>query len=807
VTVVAGESGAGKSTVISLLLRFLEAQSGSIFIDGLPLSQIPEQTWNQCLAWMPQQPHLFQGSLAANISLGRPQASPQEIQAAAHLARVDAFIHRFPDRYSMQIGERGIRLSAGQAQRIALARAFLQDAPLLLLDEPAAHVDPGTETQLYESLNKLIQGRTVVIVCHQPPAFLHSDQVIWLKDGEVERVEDTSKNQPEQFPEPSNPPFSDSTPSIKSTNFDRPDSQPNSKYLSRLLLSLSPFSGRVALSILLGFLTVASSMGLMSTAAYLISRAALQPSIAVLQVAIIGVRFFGLSRGIFRYLERLVTHDVTFRLLGRWRGWFYRAVEPLVPARTQQRHSGDLLQRSIGDISALEDFYVRAIAPPFVAILTGLVAWLLLASFSIVLSYFLLGMLLLSGLILPALVLMLNRRAGAKLAEQRAAMNRALVDGIQGMADLLAYGQGEQQHKLIKALGLSLGRTQSRLAAVNGFQNSASRLFADLGMLGVLWLGSTQVQLGNLDGVLLGALVLLAFSSFEAFYPLPQAAQHLSSSLAAARRLFEIADEKPAVSEPAHPLRIPADFHLQVSDVSFSYPDSQDLINTLSNITFSLSPERKIAIVGASGSGKTTLFNLLLRFWESQAGEIKLNGQAYERYSVDELRKKIAVLPQNSTLFSASIWDNLRLAQPEASTQEIEQSARRAAIHDWIASLPDGYQTWVGEAGIKLSGGQRQRIALACTLLRRSPLLMLDEPASHLDLATQRAVLSGILDAVRENQSSLLLITHRLSGMQALDEILVLKDGGIVERGTHAELMAQAGFYHRMWSLQGQTNT
>lgn len=813
VSVLVGESGAGKSTVISLLLRFLEPQSGTIWVDGVALNEIPRQNWYCRLAWAPQKPHLFQDSLSANLGLGATQASAEQIQSAARLAHAADFIQAFPEQYATRIGERGVRLSAGQAQRVALGRAFLQDAPLLLLDEPAAHLDPETNALLRDSLNKLVQGRTVLMISHQPPAFLNASQIIRLEQGRVQSVE--------------RPTFYSSAPVLKPVPVQSehapiqvgslPASQPAGQektniitrltHLFRLFRILTPFAPRVALSVLLGFATIASSMGLMSTAAYLISRAALQPSIADLQVAIVGVRFFGLSRGVFRYLERLVSHDVTFRLLGRWRGWFYRAVEPLVPARTLHRHSGDLLQRAVGDITSLEDFYVRTVAPPVVALLTGVAASLLVAQLSRSIAVYLSFVLFLAGLVLPAAIYYLSQRTGSELVAQRSTLHTSIVDGIQGMPDLLASGQAKRHIEKVLVCSRSLGQIQSRMGMINGFQSAAGRLLADLGLIGVLWLGASQANQGNLEAVLLGALVLLAFTSFEAFLPLPQAAQHLSGSLTAAARLFEIADATPAVKESPQPLSPPARINLQISELSFTYPQTvgQETPESLSQISLSIPPGHKIALVGTSGAGKSTLMSLLLRFWEPCSGEIRLDGSSLKSYSGDDVRKTLAALPQNPALFSTTIRDNIRLAQPNASPDEIEQAARRACIHDWIMSLTDGYLTWVGEGGIKLSGGQRQRIALARTLLRESPLVILDEPTSHLDPATEQKVFRGILDTVQANDSSLLLITHRLVCMQQMDNILVLKDGRIIERGRHEELIALGGFYAQLYRLQASS--
>jgi ATP-binding cassette subfamily C protein CydCD len=817
ITVLAGESGAGKSTVLSLLLRFVQPQTGSIFVDGITFADIPQQAWINRLAWMPQHPYLFQDSLAANISLARPHASLAEIQEAARLAHADEFIQTFPEKYATQIGEHGVRLSAGQVQRVALARAFLQDAPLLLLDEPGAHLDSETEALLQDSLKKLAQGRTVLVVSHQPHSRLQADQIIWLDEGQVKHVEHKARNQSEYIPlnigthqiSELRPTDQRKVSLLQPTEANHQTTAPNLSTLLRLLRLLSPFSGRVAASVLLGFLTVGSSMGLMSTAAYLISRAALHPSISELQVAIVGVRFFGLTRGVFRYLERLATHDVTFRLLGKWRGWFFRAVEPLVPARTQHRHSGDLLQHAIGDINALEDFYVRGVAPPIVAAITGLAACLMLVQFSLPMTLFMAGILLISGLGLPVLVLVLSQHSGQELIERRASLNRALVDGIQGMADLLASGQGDHYLNLILEKSRSLGQTQTCLSILNGFQSSASRLLADFGMLGVLWLGARQANLGELEGVMLGALALLAFSCFEAFFPLSQAAQHLSSSLAAAERLFEIADAQPEVVDPHNSIPAPQKIDLRVTDLSFTYPDQavEGGREVLAQVSLSLTPGRRVALVGPSGAGKSTVLNLLLHFWECRQGAILLNGINLNCFSGDELRKNMSVLPQNPSLFSATLYDNLRLAQPDSGHTEIEKAVSRACLSDWIATLPDGYQTWIGEDGIKLSGGQRQRVALARTLLHRSRLLLLDEPAAHLDPKTELALLSGILDTAKEYDSSLLLVTHRLIGMERMDEILVMQNGRIVERGSHNKLIQNNGLYLKMLGLQGLTYT
>jgi thiol reductant ABC exporter CydC subunit len=571
----------------------------------------------------------------------------------------------------------------------------------------------------------------------------------------------------------------------------------------RLLGLLAPFLGWVTLSVLAGFATIGSSMGLMTASAYIISAAALQPSIAELQVAIVGVRFFGIARGVFRYLERYLSHQVTFRLLARLRTRFYQALEPLAPARLVHYRSGDLLARILGDVESLENFYVRAVAPPLVAILVSLLAYAVLARYAFELGATLLGFLLIAGVVVPWLIRQLSRKPGQASIQQRSALNAALVDGIQGMADLEAFGQGRRQLARIRALGLALAGTQRQMAVISGLQSALSSLLANLGMWVVLILAIPLVETGQIQGVHLAVLTLAALTSFEAVTPLPLAAQYLESSLQAARRLFEIVDARPEVQDAAAPAPVPEALGLEVSNLRFRYPPEAGGKSSpwvLDGVSFSLPPGKRLAIVGPSGAGKSTLLSLLLRFWDYEVGQILLNGQDLRDYAQDELRRRIGVVAQNAYLFSASVGDNLRLARQRASQEDISRAAQEAQIDDFIRSLPEGYQTWIGEQGLRLSAGQRQRLAIARALLKDAPLLILDEATANLDAITEREVLKSIYALMEERAT--LMITHRLVGMEGMDEILVLEKGRVVERGQHANLLAAGGLYQRMWQLQ-----
>lgn len=595
--------------------------------------------------------------------------------------------------------------------------------------------------------------------------------------------------------------------------------------LGRLLALAAPYGPRMALAVLLGTATIASSIGLLATSGFLIAAAALQPSIADLQIAIVGVRFFGISRGVARYLERYVSHDVTFRLLARLRLWFYRSVEPLAPARLLEYRSGDLLARVVADVDTLEDVYLRVIAPPVVALLVALLACFLLGGFDVRLAGVLLVFLLLAGAGLPLLVRALGQRAGRHLVRVRANLNSVLVDGIQGVADLLAFGGEEHYMARVVDLGRDLSRLRARMVNIDGLQGALSGLLMNLATMTVLSVAAGLVNTGQLDGMYLALLVMTVIASFEAVLPLPQALLSLDHSLEAAHRLFEIVDADPAVRDPVPAAPIPAACDIRVEALQFRYgPEERP---ALRGVSFDLPQGACLAVVGPSGAGKSTLARLLLRFWDYEQGHITWDGRELGSYGQEDLRRHVAVVSQQTYLFNATVRENLLLAlRPEAAGAVVErnpvsshnrpgpeadcigiearmiQAAQQARIHEFIQSLPQGYDTWIGEQGLRLSGGQRQRLAIARAILQNAPVLLLDEPTANLDALTERDVMASLQSLMAGRTT--LLITHRLVGLEAADEILVLRRGCIVERGRHHELLQMGGTYRRMWDLQSQ---
>ena len=351
----------------------------------------------------------------------------------------------------------------------------------------------------------------------------------------------------------------------------------------RLLRLAAPFWKWMSLAAVLGFATIGSSIGLMTASAYIIAKAALQPSIADLQVAIVGVRFFGIARGVFRYLERLVSHQVNLRLLARLRVWFYASLEPLAPARLAKYRGGDILSRIVGDIETLEHFYVRVFAPPVVAALVAVVMWFFMGRYNPRLAVTTLVFLALAGIGVPTLTRVLSRGLGRRLVAVRSELNVALVDGVQGVAELLAFGADERQGARVAALSRESAALQGRMAWIGGLGGSLTGLLMNLATLAALIVAIPLVTAGELDGVFLAVIALAVIAGFEAVVPLPSAALYLGNSLEAGRRLFEIVDAEPEVHDPAAPSPAPKDYGLWLRDVRFRYqPDGPPALDGVS---------------------------------------------------------------------------------------------------------------------------------------------------------------------------------------------------------------------------------
>ncbi|WP_437115598.1 thiol reductant ABC exporter subunit CydD [Streptomyces griseoviridis] len=914
-----GPSGVGKSTLLNVLLGFVRPTEGRVSAGGTDLADIDLEQWRSRIAWVPQRPQLFAGSIADNVRLARPDVDDTALRRALMDAGAVEFVDALPEGARTVLGEDGAGLSAGQRQRLALARAFLADRPVLLLDEPTAALDGATEAEVVAAVRRLTEGRTVLLVVHRPALLSAADRVVRLTEphddgtagpaagaegplesairssGPVDALAGptasaravTGTEAPADavtrsagtaaVPGPDGPgtgtgargtagsrePGTDTRGTAASRApaeragrgdgtwaaardatrggrdvdarggrdidarrgddiaalFSGPaaDADPaadsegpggvapgaaSRRVLARVRAMSGPRKGRLALALLLGALALGSAVGLMATSGWLISRASQQPPVLYLMVAVTATRAFGIGRAVFRYAERLVSHDAVLRMLADTRVAVYRRLERLAPAGLRRTRRGDLLSRLVADVDALQDYWLRWLLPAGAAVAVsaaavGFTAWLLPEA-GAVLAVGLLA----AGAGVPVLTGAVSRRAERRLAPARGLLATRVTDLLTGTAELTVAGVLPARTAETRRADRTLTGIASRAATATALGDGLTALISGLTVAATALVGAQGVAAGRLDGVALAVVVLTPLAAFEAVLGLPLAVQYRQRVRRSAERVHEVLDAPDPVREPQRPRQAPATpFPLVLKGLTARHT-GQDR-DALAGLDLTLDQGRRIAVVGPSGSGKTTLAQTLLRFLDARAGSYTLAGVDAYGLEGDDVRRLVGLCAQDAHLFDSSVRENLLLARKDATEDELRHTLGRARLLDWADGLPDGLDTLIGEHGARLSGGQRQRLALARALLADFPVLVLDEPAEHLDLPTADALTADLL-AATEGRTTL-LITHRLAGLDAVDEVVVLDRGRVAQRGTYRELAAVPGPLRTMAEREAET--
>ena len=822
---IVGTSGAGKSSLVRMLLRLYDPEAGTVRIASQDLRGLdPEQVRRQ-IAVVAQDTYLFYGTVEENLRLGRPGASAQEVEAAARAANAHDFIQALSAGYGTMIGERGTRLSGGQRQRIAIARALLRDAPILILDEALSSVDAENEAVIQEALDRLVKGRTTLILAHRLSSVIAADRILVLEHGRV--VESGYHDELIRRDGPyrrlmgaqatgekrSGPGMADPVHEVAATEFDTVSSPVDDAAIkirdisadaaavgwqdtiSTLMRFIRPWWRQLTVTVVSGVGRVAAFIGVGVVGAFVIAAVATGAAVQPLVTALLVIAPLA---GLLHWLESWLAHDMAYRLLAEMRIDLFVKLEALAPAYLLERRSGDLLALSTQDVETVEYFFAHTVAPAFVAVLVpgavlavlGWTAWPLAAA-------------LLPFLVYAGFSPVLGRRRIDRMdSEARGALGELgahVTETIQGLSELIAF-QATAKRRM-EFMALTRRYQQVRLALLDDLTRLSERLelATGLGGLAIAAMGAHLVATGWIAPTLLPLLILISVAAFLPVSEIAQVGRQLADTIASTRRLHVVHAERVCIVDgPLEPVARRGGSSLKFDGVRFAYPGQST--PALSDVSFEVAPGSTVALVGPSGAGKTTVANLLLRFWDPDQGVVSIDGMDLRRLSLDGLRQRVALVAQDTYLFNDTLEANIRLARPDSSALAVKRALGQAALSEFVSSLPEGLQTRVGERGVQLSGGQRQRVAIARAFLKDAPILVLDEATSHLDTLSEEQVRAA-LNALMLDRTTV-VIAHRLSTIRAADMIVVLAAGRVLESGTHAELLTRPGVYARLIERQ-----
>ncbi len=819
-----GESGAGKSTIAHIIGGFLTAPKGAVVIDGLDVCDIDVEWWRHQIIYVSQHPHIMKGTLRDVLSFGMNVSDEEIIEACKEVQLLDV-INRQQEGLDTIIGEGGLGLSGGERQRVALARAFLRKGQVLILDEVTAHLDVKTESIISSAIQRLMENKIVIIIGHRLQTMHWASTLYVLKQGRIIQqgsyeeliavdgyfkdlvtsgLGEFSSTIEEQLQTGKSFDIQDrddldySIPVDKKGAYVRGNDTHTSEVSTstmglqgwRLLFSvLSPAKWSLVLALIFTFLTVFMNVGLLTVSAWLLASAALQPGLTYLSLAIVGVRFFGVSRAVCRYFERYTSHRMAFQGLYGLRVWFYAHLEPLAPAILKRFGAGDMLGRIMGDIEVLQFFYLRTIIPPVAAIaLTVLVAYGVSTIDSTLVMPIVLAALLL-GLILPFVVYIHNKQSLTEIGPQQGAYKSLLSDTMDSLEDVISYGNEDLVYHRIQHM---MHIVDTNKGVIERGMNLGNTLF--LGGVQITVVIVAILAANALTGAWASVMVAVAAIGtqawFEALQPMIAAVHHGAESKVATSRLMALANEPMPVVDPKAPKPFNANRDITFTDVSFGYNQDRCIYE---HLRLGIKQGQSVAIVGASGSGKTTLFNMLERLYD-YGGSIHVGDVELKDISIDTWRNALGTITQDTYIFHASFEDNIRLARPDASATDLERAIDRASLRSVVDSLPVGLNTIVGSGGHGLSGGERQRVALARLFLRNPQIVLLDEPLEGLDQVTRKALHRDLMEYVKDK--TCLYITHQLEGLEQMDRILFMDKGQIVEDGTYEELITLRGHFY-----------
>jgi ATP-binding cassette subfamily C protein CydCD len=826
---IVGGSGVGKSSIVRLLQRFYEPGEGRITIGGVDIRELSFAQLRKQMAVVSQDTYLFHGSVEDNLRFGKPDASEAEIVAACEAANALEFIEQLPQGFATVIGERGLRLSGGQRQRIAIARALLRNAPILVLDEALSSVDAENEAVIQQALDRLMRGRTTLILAHRLSSIIGADRILVLEDGRVceQGDHDTLMNkggvyarlmheqvQERQGAAPGDRLAADTAAPPATARLEGgtlpPDEDPEALLgsadlgwlgtIRKLMGHAADYKGMLVTTFGLGVSRVIAFVGVSIFSALAVAAVKHEQPY---ETWLVILAVLAGSAGILHWLESWVAHDMAFRLLADMRVKLFRKLDRLAPAFLLRRRSGDLVHLATEDVELVEYFFAHTIAPAFVAVLVPTAVLTLLAAFHWSLALALLPFLLIVA-VSPVLFRGRIDALGNRARDVLAGLSAQTVELLQGLGEILSFQAGDLRRRRFlegcdehHEVRLEFYRHLSRHTMV-------TEICMSLGVLAVIMAAVPLVAAGTVDPAYVPLLSLAALSAFLPISEVADVGHQLADTFSATQRLAAVEAEPVPVTDGERSWRGGSDpVEVRFDGVTFRYPGTQAA--ALDDVGLEIAAGSTTALVGPSGAGKSTLAQLLMRFWDPQQGTVRIEGEDIREYRLDELRRAIGIVSQETYLFNDSLAGNLRIARPDAGEEELLRAVEQAELKDLVERLPDGLDTQIGEGGHTLSGGQRQRLSIARAFLKDAPVLILDEATSHLDSISERAVHKALHALMRHRTT--LIIAHRLSTVREADRILVLDRGRLVETGRHEELLDRKGLYAHLISQQLKAGT